>query len=818
MEILTENKQIDLAYKFVQFTNKNIFLTGKAGTGKTTFLHNLKKNSLKRMIVVAPTGVAAINAGGVTIHSFFQLPFGPIIPGTASKAMHFSKEKINIIRGLELLVIDEISMVRADLLDGISDVLQKMRHNYLPFGGVQLLLIGDLHQLAPIAKEEEWELIKPFYDTIYFFSSKALKQSEYLAIELQHIYRQSDTTFINLLNKVRDNCLDHETLKQLNSRFLPDINNNIDDGSIYLTTHNYQSQAINQKKLNELTNKEHRFKAEVKGTFPEYAYPTDSELIVKKKAQVMFVKNDSLPEKRFFNGKIGTITKFDDDCIFVKCKGETEEIMASREVWQNLKYEINAQTGEITEIPIGTFTQYPLKLAWAITIHKSQGLTFEKAIIDARSAFAFGQVYVALSRCKTMEGLILSSKIDENSIKFDHQISSFTKQIEQNQPDNQNLNQAIKAYQISTLTDLFDFGMLEKLIINCHTLATEHKANINPEFWEQLNLIRNSLMLDINSVAQKFRIQIATFSAQNEIPEENELLQERIKKASVYFSENLNTKIKVPIEQANLQSDNKDIVKKISDLINTFYTDLYIKTKLLQVTTNGFNMHNYLEIKIKTILNAPQQLKKAVKQGPTDSKSKPSEILRKQLTDWRSEKAGDTNLEPYQILQQKVINEIIEKKPTTTKQLLQIKGLGNKKVRVFGNDIISIITTFCTDYNIPFNTEDLSIKMDDSDKNKVATTTITESYNLFKQGLSVNEIAENRGLVVSTIQGHLSEYLQTGEVQINQLIEPEKLMRIANFLKENPDAENIKFIKTNLDESIGYGDIKIALIYLNSNN
>ncbi|HNV52990.1 MAG TPA: AAA family ATPase, partial [Tenuifilaceae bacterium] len=388
-----ENLQLKQAFDFIQYTGKNIFLTGKAGTGKTTFLKHIKEVSPKRMIVVAPTGVAAINAGGVTIHSFFQMPFGPHIPVTNSQfnpfdeepqtasrngVQKFSREKINIIKSLDLLVIDEISMVRADLLDGIDEVLRRYRNHSKPFGGIQLLMIGDIQQLAPIAKDDEWEILKRYYDTVYFFSSKALRQTAYISIELKHIFRQSDREFIDILNKVRDNRIDNETLNILNKRYIPNINKDDNDGYITLTTHNHQSQRINDSKLQKLKSKLHTFKAVVKGEFPEYSYPTDYELQLKVGAQVMFVKNDSSFEKLYYNGKIGTIVDIDDDLIHVKCEGDSNDIAVTMVEWQNYKYTINDETSEISETVIGSFIQYPLKLAWAITIHKSQGLTFEK--------------------------------------------------------------------------------------------------------------------------------------------------------------------------------------------------------------------------------------------------------------------------------------------------------------------------------------------------------------------------------------------------------------------------------------------------------
>ncbi|MCP3898816.1 MAG: AAA family ATPase, partial [Desulfobacteraceae bacterium] len=353
------NKELQLANDFVQYTGCNIFLTGKAGTGKTTFLHNLKKNTAKRMIITAPTGVAAINAGGVTLHSFFQLPFGPFVPGSDAyersrqHQFRFSKEKKQIMQSLDLLVIDEISMVRADLLDAVDSVLRNHRRNNKPFGGVQLLMIGDLHQLSPVAKQAEWQTIQQYYESVYFFSSKAIADTELLTIELKHIYRQSDVNFIKLLNKVRDNILDKLSMSALNQRYIEDFTPDKDQGYITLTTHNRNAESINHIQLEQLIKREHQFQAEVSGDFPEHIYPTMETLSLKEGAQVMFVRNDSSSEKLYYNGKIGKVCSVSENFISVICPEDKKEIMVSRIIWENIKYTMDKETREIEEDIIG---------------------------------------------------------------------------------------------------------------------------------------------------------------------------------------------------------------------------------------------------------------------------------------------------------------------------------------------------------------------------------------------------------------------------------------------------------------------------------
>ena len=421
----------EFADKFVTQTNRNIFLTGKAGTGKTTFLQQIKEKIGKQMAVVAPTGVAAINAGGTTIHSFFQLPFAPFPPTYEGKKDLISKLKMQrnqrkVIRELELLVIDEVSMVRADVMDSIDTILRHLRFKpKVPFGGVQMIFIGDMYQLSPVAKEEEWRILSAYYEGIYFFHSKVITEENLLHIEFDKIFRQSDMNFISLLNKIRNNKLDDEALKTLHQCYKPGFVAPQNDTYITLTTHNYKADRINQEELEKIKTPSRFFKADVKGDFPEKSYPVDVELELKLGAKVMFLKNDTETPRRFYNGKIGKITDFDNDSITVECAGN-DKIEVSKMDWHNIRYKTDETTQLIDEEILGVFKQFPLRLAWAITIHKSQGLTFEKAIIDAGDAFAAGQVYVALSRCRSLEGVVLTSPINKNAIQNDTKIVEFS--------------------------------------------------------------------------------------------------------------------------------------------------------------------------------------------------------------------------------------------------------------------------------------------------------------------------------------------------------------------------------------------------------
>ena len=418
---MTEISLFDMAREFVEETSQHVFLTGKAGTGKTTFLRNIVLTTHKHAVVAAPTGVAAINAGGVTLHSLFQIPFAPYIPDENFKhdISHFSQQKLDVLRRMELLIIDEVSMLRADTLDAIDAVLRRVRRSTKAFGGVQVLYIGDMFQLPPVVKDDEWAILQNYYKTQFFFHSHALQKNPPTYIELKKVYRQQDKEFIDLLNRVRNNIMQQSDFELLNSRFVRNFIPPNDKKFITLTTHNYQADRINFEKLNQLNTQLFEFKGVITNDFPEFMLPVEMNLQLKIGAQIMFVKNDSSAEKLYYNGKIGTITRMSKDEIFVLCENEDTEIQLHTETWENTRYNLNKTSGEMEEEVLGTFTQYPVRLAWAITIHKSQGLTFNNVILDISRAFAAGQAYVALSRCTSLEGIVFQSFMSPNCIQTD---------------------------------------------------------------------------------------------------------------------------------------------------------------------------------------------------------------------------------------------------------------------------------------------------------------------------------------------------------------------------------------------------------------
>lgn len=423
------NFELDVARFIVEKTDMSLFLTGKAGTGKTTFLREVVRYTKKKCIVLAPTGIAAVNAGAMTIHSFFQFGLGPFVQGVIEPKSDFriNKSKLELIRHLQLLIIDEVSMVRADLMDHIDVELRRIRRNSKPFGGVQLLMIGDLQQLPPIAHGGEDELLRQYYKTLYFFSSAALKSMKYSCIELKNVYRQTDRHFIDILNHARDCTLTSQDISDLNARYIPGFSPKPEDGYIRLMTHNRQVDYVNETEMEKLDSKPYTFVAAVTGTFPEESYPTADSLTLKKGAQVMFIKND--PERRFINGTLGEVKSIDKNSIAVRLTESGTVIDVEPMEWQNIRYQFDEESKEISSKQIGRFKQYPLKAAWAITVHKSQGLTFDKAIIDVHAAFSPGQAYVALSRCRTLDGLVLSSPVSASVFMRDNAVDAYMNYI-----------------------------------------------------------------------------------------------------------------------------------------------------------------------------------------------------------------------------------------------------------------------------------------------------------------------------------------------------------------------------------------------------
>jgi hypothetical protein len=822
-EIVT-NHDLQLAFDFVKYTNRNIFLTGKAGTGKTTFLRDLKKLSPKRMVVVAPTGVAAINAGGVTIHSFFQLPFHPYVPALYLSENNHNKqpeqkdftgfkmgrEKINIIKGLDLLIIDEISMVRADTLDAIDYALRRYRTHHLPFGGVQLLMIGDLQQLAPVVKDEDRELISKYYNSFYFFGSLALSSTDYITIELQHIYRQNDQVFINLLNKVRDNYVDSDVLTELNKRYIPDFDPDSGGGYITLTTHNYQAQSLNDSKLEKLSGRPHSFKATITDEFPEFSYPNASDLVLKEGAQVMFVKNDISRDKLFFNGKIGKVIAFEENIIVVKCPDDELPIRVEMAEWQNMKYTLDDETKEIQETVIGTFRQYPLKLAWAITIHKSQGLTFDRAVIDANIAFAHGQVYVALSRCRTLDGLVLSTRINQRSIIDDPAISNFIHKTLQNQPGEKQLEDSKRAYQQMLLTELFDFTPLLRSISYALKIANEHHENIVGDLQGMLENAMNNIKADLVEVSEKFRPQLNGLLSGEIDAESNTLLQERIKKASEFFSVKLEAALKEILPGLSIETDNKTVRKSVSESLERIRKEGITKLACLNTVKSGFTISKYLDAKAKSTLEIPSVKSHSAKSVEDTSGIIQHPALFRQLKEWRNTKAIELKLPHYMILPQKTMVTLVNFIPQSLPALNLIKGMGKKKSEKFGEELIKIIISYCEKEKIEPPVEIVAEK---KISKKIKEDTKKISFDLFTEGKSISQIAEERKLSITTIESHLAYYVGTGELPLNKFV-PQEITDLIMSHFEGKDDLKIGPVKAALGEKVSWSEIRFVSSHL----
>lgn len=619
------NIELNTAWEFVEKTGKNVFLTGKAGTGKTTFLKRVVEESKKRVVVVAPTGIAAINAGGVTIHSFFQLPLHPFIPGMKIESKFaFSKEKRSIIKTIDILIIDEISMVRSDLLDAIDSVLRRFRNRHKPFGGVQLLMIGDLQQLSPVVTDEDVQFLSQYYPSPYFFGSHALARTDYVTIELKEVYRQQDAVFISMLNAVRGGRPSIEVIRALNSRYCPGFVPPPDEGYIRLTTHNHIADEYNSRQLSLIDDQAHSFEAEVSGNFPESSYPVDFRLELKVGAQVMFVKNDPSNDKRYYNGKIGIVTDFYEEYIMVQCPGEDEKIAVEPLEWENSRYVINEQTQEMESEVIGIFRQYPLRLAWAITIHKSQGLTFDKAIIDAASAFASGQVYVALSRCRTLEGMVLATPLRQDAVITDLRVEDYIEGQEAAAVRSLSRLDSIKEeYYKELLGELFDFNELASLQKRMLGVCKDFPSGSVVGLAQKHNDILNDLGEMVVPVGIKWQKIIAQKPFEEIVSSEFRL---RIRNGCSYFLEQINTAYGDFLEKtADIKAENKELLKRYGNIWNDLDFELKVIRNLLKaMSVQDFTTDDYLRERQIAVYEAsdfvPKQLKTPKKTGRTSEK------------------------------------------------------------------------------------------------------------------------------------------------------------------------------------------------------
>lgn len=717
METIEKDGRFTLAERYVQETGVSVFLTGKAGTGKTTFLRHIVEETTKRCAVVAPTGVAAVNAGGVTIHSFFQLPLCPYLPDVKELVTEYQmpekyrslrKERVRILRTLDLLVIDEISMARADLLDAIDATLRRYRRNDKPFGGVQLLMIGDIQQLPPVVTDAEKPYMDQVYPSPFFFNSKALRLLPYIVVELDKIYRQSDARFTDILNDVRTGRPSRETLRVLNQRLDPAFEPPSDEHWIRLTTHNYQADSVNKAKLDELGGESMASEAEIEGNYPESAYPADTLLTLKVGAQVMFTRNDTFGLGRYYNGKIGTVTSLAPTLVVTDENGD--EIVVDKEKWENVRYEIDPVDNEIKPVTDGTFIQYPLRLAWAVTIHKSQGLTFDRVVIDAGRAFSFGQVYVALSRCRTLEGIVLSTPIGERCTFTSEEVTSFEGTYTPPETAESELPRFRTEFYADKLCEAFNLRRLRYTYGRLAGVWEDRLGKLYPALAKTVASLAKGEdeskpgFEELVLIAGRFQVQARKIIASEGTS--SAYLKERVGKAAKYFIERLAALAKVSAPMAVVEIENKETKKVFKTATEEYLKELRFRLSLYkEILADGFSPKRFSAVSTECELAPSSSLKalansiagvygmpKAKEGGESgeDVNSKALEALGK----WRESKREESGLSAYMILNQKTMAGIAAIIPRTKEELLGVSGFGNAKWEKFGEEILRLLSPF----------------------------------------------------------------------------------------------------------------------------
>ena len=823
----TSNEIFQLAADLVNQTGRNLFLTGKAGTGKTTFLKFIRENCPKQMAIVAPTGVAAMNAGGVTIHSFFQIPPGIFLPtrqktgfGEMNTEVHnqhsltarlrFNNDKRKVFRQLELLVIDEVSMVRCDLLDAIDTVLRFVRKRpNEAFGGVQVLFIGDLYQLPPVTRDTDWKKLNEFYLSPFFFDSQVLKEQLPLYIEFQKIYRQTDQAFINLLNQVRNNQLNEEGMNLLESRYDPGFRRQKDDGYIILTTHNEQARNTNSGQLQQLPGTALQYDALTEGDFPENASPADPVLYLKTGAQVMFIKNDTAERgKRYFNGKIGVVTRMEDEKLFVKCDGESE-ITVEREKWKNIRYNLNATTQKLEEDELGSFSQFPIRLAWAITIHKSQGLTFEKAIIDAGEAFAPGQVYVALSRCTSLEGMVLKSRLRNNSLLSDPRITAFSANIASSDRLKKELDKAKKEYQETILCSCFDFSNVQQPCLGVKQYIQENDSSFSQQAiaWA-VNLYTG--IGELQTTAYKFQRWLMEQFNESELPAAIPAIQERSTKAATHFLTAIE-KLMEDLLQSPVVSDSRQHAKECNDLLKEAYAVLAMMAHHLKSFDGKWDTSTWQQYRLNFSL-PPFSINTYAGASQKQSLG-PHPALFMQLKSLRDSICSRKDLPIFKVASSNTLQEICRYLPQTIDELRQINGFGEHKLKQYGQQFLEIILDYCGENNLDSLMAEKAVDKEVKPRvrsGKKKADTYAASFELYKEGKNIDEIAALRTLSRSTIEGHLCRYISDGEIDASTLITPEKYTLIEEALQQY-DGKSITPIKQKLPPAISFGEIRIVM-------
>lgn len=766
-----------LAARFVNSTNRHVFLTGKAGTGKTTFLHRLAARTHKRHIVVAPTGIAALNAGGVTIHSQFLLPFGSFVPerrlpadvgeygrfhdrDTLNRRHPLNAVRRNVLRGIDLLIIDEVSMLRADLLDAIDHRLRAVRQRWdLPFGGVQLLFIGDLYQLPPIVKDEEWNVLRRYYDSMHFFESRALKESGYAHIELDKIFRQKDERFIAILNNFRENTVTQADVDALNTYFRPQLTDADTDGVITLTTHNRTADEINQRELEKLPGRIQRFEAAIEGDFPESMFPVLRDLELKEGAQIMFTRNDM--EKAYFNGKLARVEKIAEGKVHVRMLDDDSPYVLKRETWENKRYEVDAVTKEQKERIIGTFEQYPVKLAWAITVHKSQGLTFDKAIIDVGRAFAPGQVYVALSRLRSLEGLILRTRIDASVVSTDRDVVAFSERRLTQQPLPEQLQEFQRRFLHDMLVSTFDLG---DLLQRAEYIQKDHDeiGQFEDEGMKTaLQRFRDRLRTEEENT-RKFQGQLVRLLHEND----RSTLLQRIAKGADYYGGFLRDAMKELLQhlaQVEMLTRTKQYADALRELDGMLVKKVASIGKAAHVTTSILEGREVTR-------DAEEERKLAADRS----------AIVEGVKAWAAEHVPASSLKTGRRRKRDA-----EWDPAEADEYMERSLSRKRKPKADGEP------------KAP----------------KIKGETYLKTYVLVKGGKSLEEVAKERGLSLSTIEGHAARGIGEGILEIEGLMSAADRDAIADWISDNPD-KNSGEIRAHFGDRYSYGQLRMVQAWL----
>ncbi len=820
--MIASNREIELARQFLTSTGANIFLTGKAGTGKTTFLHEVARNINKRVVVAAPTGIAALNAKGVTLHSLFMLPLTPYISEgknfetARKKFQRFSKAKLAVIRSMDMLIIDEISMVRCDVLDGVDSILRRERRSDKPFGGVQLLVIGDAFQLAPVCRDEDWELLKEHYPTPYFFDSKVFRQCDFINIELKEIFRQSDNSFTNILNAIRDNCVTNEMLETINSRYIPNFNLLASEGYITLTTHVYKSDNINSQMLAAIDSAATIYSATVDGDFPENIYPNDSELELKVGAQVMFIKNGLAEEHRYYNGMIAVVTELGDSGVTVQLPSGGDELIVTPVEWENIEYKLDSSSGDIDRVVKGKYLQLPLKCAWAITIHKSQGLTFDKAVIDVDRAFAFGQTYVAFSRCRTLDGIVLTAPFTPRSIVGSINVEQFGMHIRNNEANINDLELCKRYHYGSTINDIFEFGRLYKQLSQFLAFASFNLENSYPQYVSQLRDALSVMPSDIISVAQKFQKQITSIVNQSEDYCNDSHLNDRLTKGANYFKDKFLAIVDVAEQIGSLSLDSKELSKRLKVFKSDINEAVSIKKSLLDICLDdvGFSVERYYKAKIGTLKEDESSTKEAkVKSKVKAQAAIAADIkhvdLYERLREWRKEKAAVSDVSNFVVLSNKTLIHLSTELPITPIELKRINGIGTQKFELYSEELLSIIGDYCSENSISVEQERNELVLRFASADIEGESTIQHSLRLFKGGATIDDIATQRILTASTIKKHLASFISSGEVQIEDILSVESYTKVKQAFNQYDG--KLSTLRTLVDESVSYEELRFAV-------